>query len=400
MTKFLHTADWQLGMKAISLGNAAEIVRGMRLETARKLLDIARDEKVDFVLIAGDLFESNAVSRDIIEQLIEIFEKAPDIQVFIISGNHDPLEPDSIYTQKIWNHVPSNVTVLSESKAVHLEKFNAILFPCPLNQKRSGIDPTAWIPVEETEQIRIGIAHGTLDIGITSEPNFPINPDRVKISGLDYLALGDWHSLLISDDGRTVYPGTPEATSFEERDPGHCVIVKLEKGKLPELTVKNCSKLKWEIWNEDVESLKDVQGVMQKLNRMPDKDKTLITLKITGVVDIEVLSAIDQISDTREFLYLKVDQSELYLKPSSLNSIVEVVPAGNLRRVADSLVAILSREPRYSQNIDKPIDELESLLDMVKQWCSREAIKSNDMNVEVLQKALLLLYQFSKEVAG
>jgi DNA repair exonuclease SbcCD nuclease subunit len=56
--RFLHTADWQIGMRAAMLGDKGERVRVARLESARCVIELARREKVDFVLVAGDTFEN------------------------------------------------------------------------------------------------------------------------------------------------------------------------------------------------------------------------------------------------------------------------------------------------------------------------------------------------------
>ena len=59
--KFLHTADFQIGMRAAMLGEKGERVRMARLESARRVVELARHEQVDVVLVAGDTFEDNGV---------------------------------------------------------------------------------------------------------------------------------------------------------------------------------------------------------------------------------------------------------------------------------------------------------------------------------------------------
>src|SRR5690625_1816108 len=71
---FIHTADWQLGMRARHVAHAAEAVRSARLDTVRRIHALARDEAVDFVLVAGDLFEDNSVGRDLVYQVLHLFE--------------------------------------------------------------------------------------------------------------------------------------------------------------------------------------------------------------------------------------------------------------------------------------------------------------------------------------
>ncbi len=70
--KFLHTADWQLGMKAAQVGGAGERVRAERLKTAERIVRLARDQAIDFILLAGDIFEDNAVERVLIQQVTDL----------------------------------------------------------------------------------------------------------------------------------------------------------------------------------------------------------------------------------------------------------------------------------------------------------------------------------------
>ncbi len=249
MVKFLHTADWHLGIKYSQLGSKADAAREIRIQTAEKLLRLAKESNVDFVLISGDLFDSNNVERLVLNRVIQIMMEIAPIDVYILPGNHDPLTLDSPYLDPSWNSL-SNVHILRDSETVIEVNSGAILYPCPITQKQSSKDFTDWIEANESE-ISIGVAHGNLSIeGYTDESNFPIDPDRASKSGLNYLALGEWHSLneFKSQDGqiRTVYPGTPETTKFNEDNSGNAVLVEIDNPKSsPIITVVNIGSLNW-----------------------------------------------------------------------------------------------------------------------------------------------------------
>ncbi len=72
LVSFLHTADWQIGMKASRVADVAEDVRKARLDTARQLMRMASQREVDFVLIAGDLFENNLVHNEASHRVAEV----------------------------------------------------------------------------------------------------------------------------------------------------------------------------------------------------------------------------------------------------------------------------------------------------------------------------------------
>lgn len=85
--KFLHTADWHLGVKT----NGRD-----RLDEQKKVLDeiisIANYENIDCVLIAGDVFNTASPSADAEELFFDAIEKLSnhgDRFVFVLAGNHD-----------------------------------------------------------------------------------------------------------------------------------------------------------------------------------------------------------------------------------------------------------------------------------------------------------------------
>ena len=83
-------------------------------------------------------------------------------------------------------------------------------------------DPTAWIarhPREGNDRFRIGLAHGSLNVGFRlPDDDHLIRPDATDAYGLDYLALGHWHKEFRhkSADGivRTAYSGVHEPMGF------------------------------------------------------------------------------------------------------------------------------------------------------------------------------------------
>ena len=94
--KFLHTSDWQIGMKAESVGRMAERVREERLEAAKRVVQAARDNGAEMIVLTGDVFEDNAVDRLLVRKIGEILRAFPR-PVYIIPGNHDPLVPGSVW---------------------------------------------------------------------------------------------------------------------------------------------------------------------------------------------------------------------------------------------------------------------------------------------------------------
>lgn len=256
--KFLHTADWQLGMKALQAGEKAKDVRSKRYETAAQIVELAKREAVDFVLIAGDLFEHHDVDESVVRKTVAVLDGFAPIPVFVLPGNHDPLVVGGVWDRQSWQRVGDHVSLLREAAEV-LVRDDVALYPAPLRQKQSTLDPTAWMPPRESsdERIRIGVAHGALDV-LPERANFPIASTRADESGLDYLALGDWHGFV--QHGRAVYSGTMEQTSFSEKDPGNVAIVEIARaGAEPVVSKHHVGALQWSDLEPPIRDATDVE---------------------------------------------------------------------------------------------------------------------------------------------
>ena len=298
--KFLHTADWQMGMRALQAGERAKEVRAKRFDTAARVVDLARREAVEFVLLAGDLFENHDVDDSVVRKTVAVLDGFAPIPVFVLPGNHDPLIAGGVWDRQTWQRVGSHVTLLREAAEIQIHR-DVALYPAPLKQKQSTIDPTAWMPARAASdsRIRIGVAHGALDV-LPERANFPIAAGRADEAGLDYLALGDWHGFL--QNGRTVYSGTLEQTSFSEKDPGNVALVEITgAGDEPVVSKRPVGMLHWAEYESPVRDTTDVEHMRKAvLGAGPLPAQVLrITPQIDPGVSTEVL---DELQSLREEL--------------------------------------------------------------------------------------------------
>jgi len=108
--------------------------------------------------------------------------------------------------------------------------------------------------VRDLAGIHIGVAHGSL-VGESPAPiwedtDLPIHPSCIARTGIDYLALGHWHSHRnFPDETETIriaYSGTHEQTSFDEDRAGECLLVQIEKkGDAPRIEPISTTALFW-----------------------------------------------------------------------------------------------------------------------------------------------------------
>lgn len=284
--KLLHTADWQLGARVLQAGPRASDVRKRRLKAAENAVDVALSEDVDLVLLAGDTFESHDVDDSVVRAAVRLLDQLAPIPVYVLPGNHDPYVAGGVWDRLSWRRAGEHVHLLTEP-AERLIGDDLALYPCPLMQKRSPRDPTGWIPGREEgdERIRIGVAHGTLDILPGDTPNFPIAADRAGSASLDYLALGDWHGYM-KPSSSTAYSGTIEPTGYAEEDPGWVVIVEVdEAGAEPRLRKERVATLEWVRVEVAIRDVTDVRAVEERLGDRSDWPDRLVRLRLELLPD-------------------------------------------------------------------------------------------------------------------
>ncbi len=352
MVKFIHTADWQIGMKAAHVGAVGQRVRAERLEAARRVIDAATCHRADSIIVAGDTFEDNAVDRVLVQKVADILGGFSG-PVYIISGNHDPLVPGSVWVHAAWQS-HSNLHLLTQAKPLEID--GATLYPCPLFEKHSLKDPTRWINASNDRNIAIGIGHGTVEGVSQSELDYPIARDAATGAGLDYLGLGHWHSFASyeSADGavRMAYSGTHETTKFGERDSGNALLVEIEeRGAVPKLTPIRTGGLEWKQIEQRFAESGDAARLREEVESLPDADKMLLDLRIDGLLDQDdqaELARLDELVRAR-FLYGRLDTSRLVPRPDD-DRWLDALPIGVLRESAQRLQTL--SDPAYSA--DRP----------------------------------------------
>lgn len=344
--KFLHTADWQIGMKAAHVGAAGEKVRQARLDAARNVMEISRAQGVDFILLAGDTFEDNDVEGVVVQKVVDILRAAP-CPVFVLSGNHDPLVPGCVFDHPAWASA-GNVTVFRTADPVIVS--GATLLPCPVFQQHSARDPTALIPQGGTG-VRIGVAHGSLQgVGFDASEDFPIPLDTPARRGLHYLALGHWHSTFLSNDSsgtaRLAYSGTHETTKFGESESGNVLIVEIDGSDArPRVEKIRSGTLHWLQSDLSATATQDIEAMETRLDAVAEPARTLMEIHLSGALPIESLRAVDHIREILEarFLFGRIDRSRLSVAPSDTEWIGSL-PIGPVRVAAAKLSA--SDDPR------------------------------------------------------
>ena len=232
MLRLLHTADVHLGAPHEDLGDAGSVLRERQHAAFRATVDLALAERVDLVLIAGDLFDANTASRRSVERVVVELERlaAARIRIVLVPGCHDAYTRSSVYRAY---DLPSLVggemlTVLTpDGPWVHLDSLDAVVIG-PADGSRPSAGPFAAMSGEESvaPTWRIGLLHAAAGDG---KGHVPIA--AIAASGLDFAALGHAHHAASGKEGATTWaiPGSPEQVEVDRAQPGTVNLVTLDE---------------------------------------------------------------------------------------------------------------------------------------------------------------------------
>ncbi len=299
VVRFVHTGDWQLGMRRYYLDEAAQAdFAEARLSAVERIVRLAAEEECDFVVVCGDVFESNQIESKTRVRALEAMRGT--VPVYLLPGNHDPLDATAIYTSRIFaKHRPDNVHLLAGRVEIGpwLE-----LVGVPWTSKRPVADPVAagYADALDEDRVRVVAGHGQLDRG---HPK-PERADLIRLrrveealseGRLHYLALGDRHSVgAVGDSGRVWYAGTPEPTDFIEERPGYVLRVDLSPDGIE---VEERQIGRWHFLAKSVElmGIESIEGLATWFSNLEDKRATVVRLALGGQLTLRDSAQLEEV---------------------------------------------------------------------------------------------------------
>lgn len=338
--RFLHSSDLHLGKP---FGGFPEHPRG-RLREARyqvigRLAQVARDNGAGMILLAGDTFDAETPAPDTLRQSLRAMADS-GLQWILLPGNHD-----SLAASQLWRQIAAaglvNIHPVLTDAAIEIAP-GVQLLPSPCTARKPGRDLTVSMgQATPAGALRIGLGHGAITDFSGEEGGVGIiPPDRAALSGLDYLALGDWHGQL-SVGPRTMYAGTPEPDGFKHAGrAASALVVTVDAGEVPQITAVPTEGLHWQSVCLDL--LPGVDAAAELRASLPTaavRRDTLLAFAATGRVaqpDRLALEAIC-VEVAPDFGWFQADFSGLSVetRPDDLDLIDH---GGALRRAAEALL--------------------------------------------------------------
>lgn len=231
--RILHVADVHLGAKFLLLGEKGEEQRNRLFEAVERAVEVAISENVDIFLVAGDLFDSNGVSKSSVSRVLSAFQKLTDSKIkgFIAPGTHDLYGPDSVYKRASFSELNDFYIFDSEEmKAVTLPELDCAVYGIANMKPFNNRYPLNDFHANEDSRWKIGVIHAGFEGFHDESETYLLRPESIASSNLDYLALGHYHSFSERSSGKTkaYYPGSPELLRMDEKDSGSVLLVELD----------------------------------------------------------------------------------------------------------------------------------------------------------------------------
>ena len=356
--KLLHTSDVHLEAGLAFLGEKADAHRNLQLQTFSKIIDKIISEKLDLFLIAGDLFDTPFPSENVKIVVFDQLKKLVDhkIYVAIIAGNHDRVEPGSVYLDKNSFKLDSEYIQIFnqvEKTTWDIPAMDLTVHGVSLFKQKDNSSPLDKITKSNKTKFNVALIHGSVEMG-KENTNNPINLSKLKSAGFDYVALGDWHSTKkISDNPQAWYSGSPELINIDQAGAGNVLEVIIDnKVSVKETKVGSIEVTKVEL---DITGLKTLNEINQKFRELSLKglEQKFVELNLTGLRNLKSSFNAEQIFELfkDKFYYLKLkDKSKLQLSQDELDDYPDEFLIGKYIRLLES-----KKGEDYSQN--KIIDE-------------------------------------------
>lgn len=255
MFTFLHAADIHLDspLKGLEVYRDAPVeqIRWAARRAFDNLVDMAIEEEVAFVLLAGDLYDGDWKDYNtgiyFVNRMGRLREAG--IPVFMVSGNHDAA---SQITRAL--NLPANVTLFSHKKAETriLEQLGVAIHGQSFSARAVADDLTRNYPQGDPGLFNIGLLHTSLNGRPGHEPYAPCTLDALRSKGYRYWALGHVHQREeLTQDPWIVFPGNIQGRHIRETGVKGCTLVTVDEGRVVEVEAREVDVLRWSVLRID-----------------------------------------------------------------------------------------------------------------------------------------------------
>lgn len=249
MLKFIHAADIHLDSPLHKLdiyeGAPVQQIRQASRAAFEKLVNLAIDQQVSFVLLCGDLYDGDWKDYNTGLYFVSQMRKLRDanIAVFIIAGNHDAASKITKFLK-----LPQGVTVFpaNEPQTIKLPDLDVALHGQSFAMPAVTKDLSAAYPNAYPGCFNIGMLHTCLTGKEGHAPYAPCTIDGLISKGYDYWALGHVHKFeILKKDPIIVFPGNIQGRHIRETGAKGCLLVTVDDNGKTETEFVALDVIRW-----------------------------------------------------------------------------------------------------------------------------------------------------------
>ncbi len=325
--KFIHAADIHLdsALKGLQQYEGAPVddIRRAPRDGLNNLVNLAIDQQVKFVVVAGDLYDGDwknfQTGMYFVKQAARL--RAANIPLFFIAGNHDAANK---MTRSL--PLPDNVTLLSheQPQTVRLESLDVVIHGQSFASEKVVEDLSQAYPAAVRGCLNIGLLHTSIDGREGHASYAPCSLDGLKSKGYDYWALGHIHKReILCQEPFIAFPGNIQGRHIRETGPKGCYLVSVSDSLQLEPVFHPLDVMRWEIATVDVSDIQHVDDILncvsQQLTQLtslaPDKPLA-VRVELTGQTKVhrELLAQQDHWVHQVRGLALDVGQGNIWIE--------------------------------------------------------------------------------------
>jgi len=274
--KFIHCADLHLdspfeGLHSIA-PEIANVLRDATFKSFENVIDIAIREKVDFLIIAGDVYDGADRSLHAQWRFFQALRES-GLQCFVAHGNHDPLSgweaglilPDGVHKFD-GNNVECTLAMRGDEKLAYIYGISY-----PSREIRENL--ALRFPQEKNAPFSIGVLHCNVG-GYSEHENYaPCSMDDLCKCGIDYWALGHVHTRQVLNENKPyiIYPGNTQGRSVRESGERGCYLIKVDDTGTVSTEFMITDVVRWFIEEVNISDIDTIDALIDTLSRIKDE---------------------------------------------------------------------------------------------------------------------------------
>lgn len=276
MFRFIHAADIHLDSPLRGLsryeGAPVEALRNATRRALENLVQLAIERKVDFMVVAGDLYDGDWKDYNTAQFLVRQMSRLDKagIQVVVISGNHDA---QSKLTRQL--NLPANVRSLSvtQPETVLLERVDVAIHGQGFEHAEVTSDLTQGYPAPDKTRFNLGLLHTSADGREGHARYAPCSVEALKRHGYDYWALGHVHKReVLCEAPYVVFSGNTQGRHIREEGSKGVTLVTVDDGAVVCAEHIPVDVVRWARLSLDLDGAVDTDEVLSAVRSRLDEE--------------------------------------------------------------------------------------------------------------------------------